>query len=71
MGYPMSKSVDARDKQLEYTYISHDDIVCGNAVRRDEQEGLRINLEEIANFSLGDLGERGQGAGGDRGVRHD
>lgn len=38
------------------TYVLHDHIVGGDAISRDEEEGLFIDLEEVAHFSFGDLG---------------
>lgn len=35
-------------------YVFHDHIVCGDAVRRDEEERLVVNLVEIAHFASRD-----------------
>lgn len=38
-------------------YILHDHIVGGDAIARNEEEGLIVNLIEVANLASGDKGQ--------------
>lgn len=33
------------------TYVVEDDIVCGNAVGCDEEEGVLVDFEDFADFA--------------------
>lgn len=57
-------------KNGEITHVIHDYIVCGDAISRDEQEGLRVHFIEISDFTLGNLWESINGSRSDRCIRH-
>lgn len=51
-------------------YILHDHIVGGDAIARNEEEGLVVNLVEVADLASGNEGEGTLQVNGSQSLRH-
>ena len=51
-------------------YILHDHIVGGDAIARNEEEGLVVNLVEVADLASGNEGESTLQVNGSQSLRH-
>ena len=64
----------ARQSQLQLNwvgvYILHDHIVGGDAIARNEEEGLVVNLVEVADLASGNEGQSTLQVNGSQSLRH-
>lgn len=63
-GEPMGRDL-GEDEALLGHAIGEDDVVGRDAVGGREEEGAGVEVEEVADLALGELGEGLEGDGGD------